>query len=250
MDLITKSYADLPFHKLVTRLIKKHSRNKEDIHSAAVRLVEWDRVHTILDIGCGYGWFEKGLAGPFETVVGVDCLEENREEFLRTARKITGEAVFRKVFLPAPLDLPSGCFDLVVAAYSLYFFPGAIGEMARVLGPEGTLLIITHSEGMLEEGERFFSFSNLKKVIHGFSAENGEAMLRPYFSRITVVDYDNSLEFDRGDGADLAAYIDFKGAFIARDVAPERAKETMLAALEKEGRLSFNKNDRIFVVRK
>jgi SAM-dependent methyltransferase len=250
VSLITQSYSDLPVHKLIGSLIRKYSINKVDIRDLALGLVDMSAVRTILDLGSGYGWFEQALHGPFNRVIGIDCLEENRDEFLKTAGKITKEAVFRKVLLPAPIDGPSDYFDLVVAAYSLYFFPGIIDEVARVLRPDGVFLIITHSEAMLREGERFFSFSNLKKVIQGFSAENGEEILRPRFTRIAFADYENSLVFDRRDKEELARYIDFKRSFISRDVAPGEARDTILAALEREGRLAFNKNDRIFVVRK
>ena len=250
MNLIERSYSDLPIHKLISGIIRKHSRNKADIRDIAHGLVDWSGVRTILDVGCGYGWFEKDLTGPFDFVMGVDCLEENRDGFLAVAKQTAREAAFERIHLPAPLDLPPDRFDLAVAAYSLYFFPDELGEIARVLRPGGTFLVITHSEAMLEEGERFFSFNNLKKVIKGFSAENGEELLRRHFSVVAAVGYDNSLEFDREDGRDLAMYIDFKGAFISKDVDPEHARKTMLGVLEKEGRLAFNKNDTIFVVKK
>jgi SAM-dependent methyltransferase len=250
MNLIERSYSDLPVHKLVSNIIKKHSKNKVDIRDMAHGLVDWSAVRTILDIGCGYGWFEEGLKGPFDLITGIDCLEVNRDDFLATAGKIARETAFMKVHLPAPLDVPSDRFDFIAAAYSLYFFPGEAAEIARVLRPGGTFLAITHSEGMLEEGERFFSFNNLKQVIRGFSAENAEEILRPYFRNITRVDYVNSLVFDSDESEDLAMYIDFKGAFISKDVMPERAKEAMIGVLKKEGRLSFNKNDTIFVVKK
>jgi SAM-dependent methyltransferase len=250
VNLIERSYSDLPIHKLITGVISRHSENKEDIRKVARRLVDWSSIRTMADLGCGYGWFEQDLNGPFGFVLGIDYLEENRDEFLKTVKKIARKSEFRAIRLPAPLDLPPDHFDLVVSAYSLYFFPGALGEIARVMSTDGTFLIITHSEAMLEEGERFFRFENLKKVIRSFSAENGEAILREHFSRITSIDFSNSLIFDRRDRDDLSLYIDFKGAFISKDVIPERAKETMLGALEREGRLRFNKNDRIFVVQK
>jgi len=250
MNLIERSYSDLPVHRLISDIIRRHSENKADIREIAHGMVDWAAVRSILDVGCGYGWFEQGLAGPFDLLTGIDCLEENRDGFLAVAKKIAREAAFERVRLPAPLDLPPDRFDLAVAAYSLYFFPGEIGEIARVLRPGGTFVVITHSEGMLEEGERFFSFSNLKEVIKGFSAENGERILRRYFSIVANVGYDNSLVFDREDGDDLARYIDFKGAFISKDVDPGEARKTMLGFLEKEGRLVFNKNDTIFVVKK
>jgi SAM-dependent methyltransferase len=250
MDTIVQSYSNLPVHKVIGELIKKHSENKADIRLVAQKLIDWKAIRTILDCGCGYGWFEKALEGSFDSITGIDCLEENKAEFCEAARRIAKEVIFRNIFLPAPLDLPADHFDLIVSAYSLYFFPETLGEIKRMLRPEGTFLIITHSESMLKEGERYFNFTNLKKVIQGFSAENGEALLRQHFTRITSIDYDNAIVFNGDESADLALYIDFKKAFISRDAVPKLVMERMLDTLKTKGKLSFNKNDRIFVVQK
>lgn len=249
-SVITKSYSDLTVHKSITELIKRHSENKEDIRAIAHGLIDWERVKTMLDIGSGYGWFEENLAPTLDLLVGIDYLEENRESFLEGARRIAGKTEFMRLRLPASLDFPDGRFDLIVSCYSLYFFPGVLGEVARLLGRSGVFLVVTHSEHMLGEAERFFPFENLRKGLRHFSAESGEAILRQHFTRVTAIDYLNSLVFSRDDREDLAAYIDFKAAFIAMDVAPEVARAAMLQALEREGVLRFNKNDRIFVVQK
>lgn len=250
MEKIVKSYSNLDLHRKIGDIIEGHSSNKEEIRSVAAGLVDWQRVRTVLDLGCGYGWFEEIIDGSFDIVFGIDYLSENREGFLRIAEKIAKEALFLQARLPAAIDMPSGRFDLVVAAYSLYFFPEMIGEVKRLLGDGGQFLVITHSESMLTEGEKYFDFSGLRKVIHRFSAENGEALLREHFDGAVSVDYPNTLVFGRSEGDDLSQYIDFKKEFISVDVNPELVKEKMLAELQRLGELRFNKNDRIFIVKK
>ncbi len=247
---VVQSYADLPVHRVIGELIKRHSENKRDIRQTAQAFVDWSKVRTILDCGCGYGWFEKGLQGPFDEVVGIDCLEENRAAFLALAGSIAKNVAFKNLFLPASLDLPREKFDCIVSAYSLYFFPGMLGEIERLLRPEGTFLIVTHSESMLEEGEHFFDFKNLKKIIRGFSSESGEDLLKQHFTRVSYTDYSNALVFGRNDGDDLSLYIDFKKEFISKDVEPGIVKDTMLRELRRREGLRFNKNDRIFVAQK
>jgi len=250
MEKIIKGYSNLDLHRRISDIIEDHSSNKEEIRGIARELINWQRVHTFLDLGCGYGWFEEALEGSFDLVCGVDYLSENRDGFLGTIEKIAKEAVFLKARLPATIEMPSGSFDLVVAAYSLYFFPEMIGEVKRLLNDGGRFLVITHSESMLAEGEKYFDFSGLKRVIQRFSAENGEALLREHFPGVSFVDYTNTLVFGRSDSNDLAQYIDFKREFIAVDADPELVKRKMLAELQELGELCFNKNDRIFVVRK
>jgi SAM-dependent methyltransferase len=250
MEKIIKSYSDPDLHRRIGDIIEDHSGNKEEIRGIARGLVDWQGVRAFLDLGCGYGWFEEALEGSFDFICGVDCLGENRDGFLGTAGKIAREAAFLKVRLPATVGMPSGRFDLVAAAYSLYFFPEMTGEVKRLLNDGGQFLVITHSESMLAEGERYFDFSGLKKVIQGFSAENGETLLREHFASVRFVDYTNTLVFSRNDSNDLAQYIDFKREFIAVDADPELVKRKMLAELQELGELCFNKNDRIFIAMK
>lgn len=249
-DLVIKSYGDLSFHRTIGDLIRTYSENREDIRDIAKGLIDWSEVRTMADLGCGYGWFEEALETGFDSILGVDWLEANEAGFLSVSQGLAKRARFLNLQLPSPIDVESDSFDLVVSAYSLYFFPGVIPEVRRILRPRGIFLIITHSTGMLEEGEEFFDFSNLRQVINSFSAENGEAILRRYFTDISAVDYRNSLVFNKENGADLAQYIDFKREFIIKDVSPVIVKAKILYELETRGIMRFNKNDRIFVVRK
>ena len=250
MSEIIKSYSDFPFHKRIGELIRAHSQNKQDIRDVARSLVDMKNVHTMLDLGCGYGWFEEVLEGQLDLVLGIDCLKENEEAFLENAERIAKRAVFKRMTLPRPTEIETECLDLIVSTYSLYFFPEVLPEVVRLLCPTGTFLVITHSESMLKEGEPFFEFNRLKTVIGHFSAENGEAILRKHFRDVRFVDYPNTLLFNKDESDDLARYIDFKRGFISRQAGTEVVKDKMLEELRKEGEMAFNKNDRIFLARK
>jgi SAM-dependent methyltransferase len=250
MKQIANSYANLDFHRRVAELIRNHSENREDIRVVAGKRLDWGNIRTLLDLGCGYGWFEKTLRGRFAYILGIDCFTENETMFLEAARLIAEQAAFMHARLVSRIDAPPGSFDLVVAAYSLYFFPGIVEDVKRVLRPEGALLVITHSESMLEEGERFFNFRNLRKIIRRFSAENGEASLRKHFDKVESVDYHNALVFKEGSDEDLASYIAFKREFISMDADPGTVSDRMREELKTRGLVRLNKNDRIFVARK
>jgi len=247
---ITQSYSNQPLHAEVSEIIKSHSENKTDIRNVAKTLIEWKNVRRAIDLGCGYGWFEEVFDKGPELLVGIDCLSENAAVFTRHAERAAKKAIFIRHKLLKTIDFPSDYFDLVVCAYSLYFFPDILQEAKRILCNGGALLIITHSESMLEEGKRFFDFKNLRTIIENFSAENGEDILRKYFQHITAVNYNNSLVFHRGDEKSLALYIDFKREFIRKDADPDLVRKTMLQELFKNGELRLNKNDKIFLVKK
>jgi SAM-dependent methyltransferase len=251
---IARSYSNQIIHARISSLIREHSENKTDIRIIANEMIDWESVHRLIDLGCGYGWFEEALKDSIkknlDLIAGIDYLSENSDPFLQCAKKISREAVFKKVILPAPLDFPSDYFDLAVCSYSLYDFRDIFREVKRILRKDGIFLVITHSERMLEEGKRFFDFNNLRTVIENFSAENGESILGQYFSRLRSIDYPNSLIFHKGEDKDLAEYINFKYEFIRKDADPDLVRETMVNELNKNGILSLNKNDKIFLVKK
>lgn len=103
---------------------------------------------------------------------------------------------------------------------------------------------------LLQEGEQFFDFRNLRKIITRFSAENGEAKLKEHFRRVDHVDYLNALLFTEGSDEALAHYIDFKKEFISKDVEVGLVKRTMVGELKTRGFVRLNKDDRLFVARK
>lgn len=245
-----ESYRDVDLHKRIGLLIRDRSQNKEDIREIACRALGRKDILSMLNLGCGYGWFEEAIKRRLDLIVGVDVHGENRDAFLKAARRVSTTSLFVRSKLPAPIDAPSGFFDLIVAIYSLYFFIGMLPEVKRLLSPAGIFLAITHSKAMLEEAEEFFHFRSMRRTIERFSAENGEAVLGEYFRSVTHVDYANCLVFKSGDRDDLRDYVHFKREFITNDADPDRVRGRLFHELDRRGVLTFNKNDRIFLARK
>jgi SAM-dependent methyltransferase len=153
------------------------------------------------------------------------------------------------------LDWADASFDLVVASYSLYFFPNGLPEMARVLRPHGVFLAVTHTEsscraflralGLPESGSAFLS------IILRFSAENGQERLAPWFETVERVDYANAIGFGAGDLDDLLQYLQFKLPLLSPDLEgkgdPARVLEQAARrALARSGRVTFEKGDAAF----
>ena len=82
----------------------------------------------VLDLGCGRGTFDSAKSR--FRVVGVDL------EPLKTFNFVQAEA--------SQLPFTSKCFDVVISNHSLEHFerlPGVLGEIARVIKPEGSLYV-------------------------------------------------------------------------------------------------------------
>lgn len=101
-------------------------------HALLDSFLQPHRGETILDVGCGTGYFTRAFAaGPAARVVGVD----SNASMLRYARDHGGE---RQSFLVADarrLPFPDRAFDLVISVTALCFIEderGALAEMLRV----------------------------------------------------------------------------------------------------------------------
>lgn len=233
-DDIRKTYEIIHDHKFTREIIARYSRNKADVRTVALAGVNLSQCRTALDLGCGYGLFVEKLRGrlPREaSITGVDVIESNRAAFLRTVEDIGYTGSFIKG--PADLirDMPAASFDLIVASYSLYFFPHLIGEIARVVKPDGLFITITHSRFSLQEITDLIPGSmahtginppekiSIRALFDAFSLEDGPAQLRPYFTTIETIPYPNAMHFPLEDINACIRYLSMKRHLLFKDVA-------------------------------
>lgn len=122
-----------------------------DLHGiplAVAQLIDDDDIdgRDVLDVGCGFGWFELlAVARGARSVVGIDLTESD----LATARANVAAAEVR-FQAGSAVDLPfaDGSFDTVVCIEVLEHLPPgterrAFREMARVLRNGGRLVLST-----------------------------------------------------------------------------------------------------------
>jgi ubiquinone/menaquinone biosynthesis C-methylase UbiE len=101
---------------------------------------------TLLDIGCGTGWAVRaaaGMVGSAGRACGIDVSPGMIEKATRAAQGV-GNARFQ-VANSEELPFESDSFDFIMCTMSFHHYldPGkAVGEMARVLKPGGTVCIV------------------------------------------------------------------------------------------------------------
>jgi len=253
------AYTEPVAHEAISHIIRRYSTNRADVRHEALQDIDLTGVARLLDLGCGYGFMVDALAGsipPDTEIVGVDMHPKNGEVFLARAEAVAGSARFVCQKLNSHLDFPRRSFDAVIASYSLYYFPGVIPEVSRVLKPGGLFLSLTHSELQFEYLLEAIGFapedSEFRSVLLEFSAENGGAKLAEHFAKVESRPYRNQLVFRSEDLDDFLALLRFKlpslmpAQTFDRDQGAqllERAHDLLVGS----GRVTIEKDDTAFI---
>jgi SAM-dependent methyltransferase len=167
----------------------------------------------LLEVGCGTG----ALAA--RCVVELRCevvALDSSEEMVAATRERGIEAVVGDV---QRLPFDDATFDAALAAWMLYHVPDrnrAIGELARVLRPDGRLVAITTGRDHLAELGRLVG---AEKYEASFSRENGRAQLERHFEHVECHDVRSKAVF--ADRAAAASYL----ATLERGALAERLPE-------------------------
>ena len=118
------SFASPDRHAAIADIIRRHSSNPADIRQMEFAGLDWVAIREVLDLGCGFG-LPAGLLArqsvPGTRIMGVDACAENGDPFLAAVGAAGRHGAFECLRLERTLHWPDRRFDLVVAAYSLYF---------------------------------------------------------------------------------------------------------------------------------
>ncbi len=265
--IVLDIFANISSHRFASEVIRRHSSNPRDIREEALGAFDLSRCRSILDIGCGFGFFTEALKGrvhPEAAVTGIDVIPEYKEPFLETCRRSGLKGSFFSEGVEPLRTFPSRSFDLILSSYSLYFFPEVIPEISRILRQSGRFIAITHDKENMTEliavikdilrEKAILRESRLpiEAIVGQFSAENGMELLSPWFRKIDRIDYRNTLTFPAENLAALIGYFRFKSAFFlsrtyldGKGVA-ELLKNRLQSILEHKGVFMLSKDDTIF----
>lgn len=271
---IEQTYRDLDLHQAANCIVYGHSVNRRDIRDFALKGVDFSRVHNILDLGCGFGFSTLGFSGkvrPNTHIVGLDVQETYQRPFLQACESVGAIGEFHASDVAVLATYPARSFDLVLCCYSLYFFPGAVRDIARVLTEHGALVAVTHSQDTLSEVIRHLppalaslnirvpELLGIQRLLRAFSSENGEELLRPWFDEVERRVFSNRLRFGPGELRHLQVYLTMKKRLLLKEVyeaSPDSVGAVLnqlMAALAAEagskGTVRFRKDDAVFVCR-
>jgi len=225
---LAQVFSDPAAHREVAEIIAAHLTNKHDVRAEALGNLDLSACRTILDLGCGFGFFTLGLqrrTAPGARITGIDCYGSYRTIYLDACKQAGIKGDFNPKGIHAIESMPPDSLDLILCSYALYYFPGYISRIARILHPEGTFVAITHSRSHLHELTTFVK-GVLKKngipyieplpyqsLISHFTDENGHALLSKVFGKVQSRTYRGKLVFKKEDFGRFRKYFLFKRGF-------------------------------------
>ena len=148
----------------------------------------------VIDLGCGGGRNVKALSERYAEakMTGLDYsrLSVERARAFNSTLISSGRCEIVQGDVSA-IDLPDGSFDLATAFETIYFWPGlekCFSEVARILGPDGTFMIVNESDGADGPSKQY------EKIIDGmkiYTPEEIESALKAAgFDRVTTYHHD------------------------------------------------------------
>ena len=266
---ILKVYRDVQRHLAIAQLIRRFSTNKADIRKTALKQADLSNCKNVLELGCAFGAFTEALKEklhPKAKITGIDIIPEYKPFFLEACRRAGYSGIFSSSGIDKIKKYPANSYDLVICSYALYFFPNMIPEISRVLNKDGLFITITHSQADMWEivdiVKKILKQNNpldgkqslpIELIFEQFSAENGKALLHPFFSRIKEIDFKNTLVFQPQEIGSFIDYFQFKKSFFlsGTDAHNNTIIDKLMSELNdsamKNNLVTMCKDDKIFI---
>lgn len=182
-------------------LHEKYSTNKQGWFNWLFEKIDFSKVNRLLELGCGNGklWQENKIElrnrEIFLSDISEGMVEEVRNKLGSDFNCIVADA--------EKIPFKDAYFDSIIANHVLFYLNDlnqGLKEIRRVLKPNGVLYCSTygskHMKEITEIVQNFDSRINLSNhsLYDVFGLENGESVLKKYFTSVQRMDYQDSLE--------------------------------------------------------
>jgi ubiquinone/menaquinone biosynthesis C-methylase UbiE len=203
--LLTDQYRDPSNLSARYALHDRFSTNRYGWHRWVFDELKLSDRHRVLEVGCGAAFLWRANIDRLLPAARVTLTDFSTGMVAEAVRHLPSIGVRGVRFGYAVADvqrLPfaDSCFDTVAANHMLYHVPdreAAFREIRRVLVPGGRLVAATNGRHHLRELDELVglvlpaSASDLDAT--AFSLENGPEQVAPWFDRVTLRRYDDSL---------------------------------------------------------
>lgn len=182
-------------------LHEKYSTNSQGWFNWLFEKIDFSKVNRLLELGCGNGklWQENNIdlrnREIFLSDISEGMVEEVRNKLGSDFNCIIADA--------EKIPFKDAYFDSIIANHVLFYLNDlnqGLKEISRVLKSNGILYCSTYGSRHMKEitdiVQNFDSRINLSNhsLYDVFGLENGESILKQYFTNVQRMDYQDSLE--------------------------------------------------------
>lgn len=235
-------------------LHEKYSTNKQGWFNWLFEKIDFSKVNRLLELGCGNGklWQENKIdlrnREIFLSDISEGMVEEVRNKLGSDFNCIVADA--------EKIPFKDAYFDSVIANHVLFYLNDlneGLKEISRVLKSNGVLYCSTYGSRHMKEitdiVQNFDSRINLSNhsLYDVFGLENGECILKQYFTTVQRMDYQDSLEIT--ESKPLIDYIMSCHGNQNEILGPRLSefKEYIEELLQKDGKIVVTKQAGLFV---
>ena len=239
------------------RLHEKYSTNKQGWFNWLFEKIDFSKVNRLLELGCGNGklWQENKIdlrnREIFLSDISEGMVEEVRNKLGSDFNCIVADA--------EKIPFKDTYFDSIIANHVLFYLNDlnqGLNEISRVLKTNGMLYCSTYGSKHMKEitdiVQSFDSRINLSNhsLYDVFGLENGEDILKKYFTSVQRMDYQDSLEIT--ESKPLIDYIMSCHGNQNEILGPRlnEFKEYIEELLQKDGKIVVTKQAGLFVCEK
>lgn len=235
-------------------LHEKYSTNKQGWFNWLFEKIDFSKVNRLLELGCGNGklWQENKIElrnrEIFLSDISEGMVEEVRNKLGSDFNCIVADA--------EKIPFKDAYFDSIIANHVLFYLNDlnqGLKEVSRVLKPNGVLYCSTYGSRHMKEitdiVQNFDSRINLSNhsLYDVFGLENGECILKQYFTSVQRMDYQDSLEIT--ESKPLIDYIMSCHGNQNEILGPRLSefKEYIEELLQKDGKIVVTKQAGLFM---
>ena len=235
-------------------LHEKYSTNSQGWFNWLFEKIDFSKVNRLLELGCGNGklWQENKIdlrnREIFLSDISEGMVEEVRNKLGSDFNCIVADA--------EKIPFKDAYFDSIIANHVLFYLNDlnqGLKEIRRVLRPNGILYCSTYGSRHMKEitdiVQNFDSRINLSNhsLYDVFGLENGECILKQYFTSVQRIDYQDSLEIT--ESKPLIDYIMSCHGNQNEILGPRLSefKEYIEELLQKDGKIVVTKQAGLFV---
>lgn len=234
-------------------LHEKYSTNSQGWFNWLFEKIDFSKVNRLLELGCGNGklWQENKIdlrnREIFLSDISEGMVEEVRNKLGSDFNCIVADA--------EKIPFKDAYFDSIIANHVLFYLNDlnqGLTEIRRVLKPNGVLYCSTYGSKHMKEitiCTNFDSRVNLSNhsLYDVFGLENGESILKKYFTSIQRMDYQDSLEIT--ESKPLIDYIMSCHGNQNEMLGPKlnEFKEYIEELIEKDGKIIVTKQAGLYI---